>query len=438
MRADDHNRKVPFPRSFGGAGATPFAARVRIVGGGLTGILAAFQAHRLGARNIELFERLDQLGGVAQPHSQDGREMRDGCHYFGPQGDPIRELLEEHGASFQDFDNRFGAVSQSLDNPAIAQDFGGPALAGSNIELAPLAGRTLSDRLACYDDELRAPLERYVRWHVGCEPSELHADAAHPLAINRVYPKGASLDALSQAKRSNPLADDLFGIPRGLWGYTTNAKASLPVGGFTALFEQCRAALAAIGVRVHDRKLANPKTLLAEDAPGDTLVWAASPIPLFKAMGLPVPRAPAPKFATYTFEVNWTGPTPVYFQNFTAEGACFRAYIYESAGSTLLTAECVTKCDENELVRDIYRLLDHFEGALTIGALQFKSIKPRWLYHSVETIDSLEQLRRALKARMGDRFVAGAWETYAKGAKFVEVEADLRRALEITLALEAI
>ncbi|MEL6238325.1 MAG: NAD(P)-binding protein [Pseudomonadota bacterium] len=438
MRAEDHNRNAPFPASFGGAGIRRFTPRVRIVGGGMTGILAAFQAHRMGARNIELFEHLDHLGGVARPHLQDGREMREGCHYFGPEGDPIRTLLETHGARFVDFDNRFGAVSQSLDNPALVQDFGGPALAGGEIDLSPFTGRSLGDRLACYDEELRVPLARYVKWHVGCDPYELHGDAAHPLAINRVYPAGAPLDSLAQAKRSDPLADELFGIPRSLWGYTSNAKASLPIGGFPALFEQCRMALDAIGVKVFDRKFANPKTMLAEDAPGDTLVWAASPIPLFKAMDLPVPKAPARKFASYTFDVSWSGPTPIYFQNFTAQGACFRVYIYESAGAPLLTAECVSQCDESALTHDIHRVVDGFDGTLRVKKRLHSAVKPRWLYHSVETIDSLTVLRRALRARMGDRFVTGAWEAYAKGAKFVEVEADLQKALAITLALEAI
>ena len=77
--------------------------RVQIVGGGLTGILAAFQAHRLGARQIDLYERLDRLGGVALPELHDGKEMREGCIYFGPKGDPIRSLLETHGARFEEF-----------------------------------------------------------------------------------------------------------------------------------------------------------------------------------------------------------------------------------------------------------------------------------------------------------------------------------------------
>jgi len=412
-------------------------SRVRIVGGGLTGILAAFQAHRIGARDIELYERFDQLGGVALPEVRGGREMREGCVYFGPQGDPIRSLLEDHGAVFKDFDNRFGSVSPGGREPVYVEDFGGPALAASQIALAPLGGNSLADRLACYDDTLAFPLARYVRWHLGCRPALLHESAAVPLAINRVFPTGAALDALAEAKRTDRLANELFGIPRSLWNYSSNVQASLPVGGFTALFRQCAAALDAIGVRVSERTLATPRTVLAEHSPGDVLVWAASPMPLFKAAGIETPKAPAKRFATFTFEVHWTGALPFYVQNFTAEGSCFRVYIYESAGSVLLTAECVVEDAGEALIGDIRRMLEGFEGKLTVGELLFRTVKPRWLYHSVDTVDGLAELRSALAARLGKGFVAGAWEAYAKGEKFAEVDSALRTALGIKVAKAA-
>jgi hypothetical protein len=391
----------------------------------------------MGARHIELYERFDQLGGVGLPDVSGGREVREGCIYFGPKGDPIRRLLEYHGAVFEDFDNRFGSVSPGVGGPLYLEDFGGPGLAGSDIDLTPLGGTSLADRLACYDDTLAFPLARYVRWHLGCNPSLLHGSAAVPLAINRVFPAGAGLDALSHAKRVDGLANELFGIPRSLWNYSGNVEASLPAGGFTTLFRQCRDALASIGVIVRERTLATPRTTLAEHAAGDVLVWAASPMPLFKAVGMEAPKAPAKQFATYTFEASWTGALPFYVQNFTTQGSCFRVYIYESAGSVLLTAECVVEDAGEALTGDIRRMLEGFKGELTLGALVSRSVKPRWLYHSVDTVNRLTELRSALAARMGTGFVAGAWEAYAKGEKFAEVDSALQTALRIKVARAA-
>ncbi|MEL7188803.1 MAG: NAD(P)-binding protein [Pseudomonadota bacterium] len=411
--------------------------RIRIVGGGLTGILAALQAHRMGARDIELYERLDELGGVALPQLRDGREMREGCIYFGPKGDPIRSLLEEHGAAFSDFDNRFGSVSAGSDGLIYTDDFGGPALDGTSTLLAPLEGESLLHRLQCYEDDLTFPLARYVRWHVGCAPAQLHASAAVPLAINRVFPTGITLSELSKAKQNNPLANELFGIPRKLWDYSSNVQASLPLDGFHGLFGHCRKVLKEIGVRVYDRKLATPRAMLSEETADDIVIWAASPMPLFKAVGVETPKAPAQKFATYTFEVDWTGPVPFYAQNFTATGSCFRTYIYESGGSVLLTAECVVETDTPELIKEIHQILEGFEGEISVGDQIFSTVKPRWLYHSVDTIDRLGKLRGALNDQRGNRFIPGAWEAYAKGEKFAEVEADLQRALDVSVMAKA-
>lgn len=411
--------------------------RVKIVGGGLTGILAAFQAHRLGARAIELHERFDRLGGVALPDVRDGREMREGCIYFGPEGDLIRSLLEEHGAVFSDFDNRFGSVSLRERDPVYIEDFSGPALPAADIVLSPPRGESLADRLACYPEALSEPLARYARWHLGCDPSEMHGSAATPLGINRVFPLGADIPALAEAKRTDPLANELLAIPRSLWGYTSNVKASLPVGGFTALLSQCREALEAIGVAISERHLVAPRQALTEHSPGEVLVWAASPTPLFKAAGFPTPKFLPKRFATNVFDARWTGTLPFYVQNFTAEGSCFRVYIYESAGGVLLTAECVTEDAGDALIPDIRRMLEGFEGKLTLGDLLHTSVKPRWIYHSVDTIDRLAELRSALAARMGTGFVPGAWEPYAKGEKFAEVGSALATALGNPIASAA-
>jgi len=76
---------------------------VRIIGGGLTGVLAAFEAHRLGCRDIELHERLDHLGGTSPPQVRDGLEIGDSGLRFGPRGERVRALLEWHGLAFEDF-----------------------------------------------------------------------------------------------------------------------------------------------------------------------------------------------------------------------------------------------------------------------------------------------------------------------------------------------
>ena len=406
-------------------------SRVRIIGGGLTGILAAFQAHRMGCDDIVLHERFDQLGGVALPQERHGLEMREGCIYLGPPGDPIRTLLETYGQTFTDFDNRFGSMSPG---GVYTEDFGGPALPGADITLTPPSGQSLADRLIAYPPAVGEALARYARWHLGCELSEAHESAAIPLAINRVFPRDADIASLAEAKRTDPLADELFAIPRGQWGRTNNLTASLPTGGFPAFLRRTRLALEAIGVKIHDTSLVSPRQALAEHAAGEVLVWAANPTPLFKAAGVPTPKLLPKSFTTHVFAARWTGALPFYVQNFTAEGVCFRVYVYESGGKTLLTAECVAEADPDALRAEIRRMLGGFKGKLQLGETLSTTIKPRWIYHSMDAMDGLVDLRATLAQRMGPAFVAGAWEPYAKTEKFHQVNAGLAAALAAPMA----
>jgi hypothetical protein len=401
---------------------------VTIVGGGLTGILAAFEAHRLGWRDIVLHERFDRLGGVALPRSSDGLELRDGCIYFGAASDPIRAALEAQGCAFDEFDNRFGSVSP---RGAVVDDFSGPMIACAQPALTAPKGPSLADRIAAYPQKIATELARYAQWHVGAPLDEVHGEAAHPLGMNRVYPAGSDLEALAKLKRTDPLHDELYAIPRHLWGRQANARASLPRGGFSALFRHCREQLEALGVSVRDTSLVSPRDAVANHKPGDVLVWAASPTLLFKTVGVPAPKLIRKSFASYVFEARWSGPLPFYVHNFTADGAIFRAYVYESGAKTLVTAECVREAEPADVAREAARLLEPF-GTLTTGDLLGENVHPRWIYHSVETMDQLVALRAELSRQLGVGFVPGAWEVYSKAEKLAQVNAALAAAARVT------
>ena len=127
--------------------------------------------------------------------------------------------------------------------------------------------------------------------------------------------------------------------------------------------------------------------------------------------------------------MDWTGPRPFYIQNFTGLGDCFRIYIYESGGRTLLTTECVREAEPKALRDEIKTLLAGFDGDLALGEQLWTSVKPRWIYHSLEAIRGLATLRATLHQRMGPGFVSGAWEAYSKAEKFAQVNAGLAGAL---------
>lgn len=405
------------------------SGRLVIIGGGLTGVLAALEGHRLGWRDIVLHERFEALGGVALPKVNAGSEMRSGCIYFGGPEDPIVKTLQDIGARFETFDNRFASVAPGPDGARlVCTDFGGPALDCEDFTDEAPAGPSLAHRLGAYPPQIAMHLARYCQWALdGADPSTLDADCVTPLAINRVFPAGADIEALAGAKRSNRWTDELYAIPRQLWGRTDNLTASLPVDGFAGLFETCRKALTERGVEVRLNSLIPPRQALDETGRDDVIVWAANPTLLFKPVGLTPPRLLRKVFTSLVFEADFDGPCPAYVQNFTAEGDVFRAYVYRSGGQTLVTAECVREADALAVADQLPAMLASF-GALSVGPVRHVAVEPRWIFHTLEAMSGLKSLRSTLAGRLGDRFVAGAWEPYSKAAKLAEVNASLARA----------
>ncbi len=407
--------------------------KVLIVGGGLTGVMAAFEAKRLGFRDVELHERSDRLGGVARARPAHGGEVRTGTIYFGPDSDPVRQLLEPHGVRFETFPNRFGSVSSGEGGAFVfTHDFGGPALPASRLDLVRPQDERLSSRLFAYPPEIAGPLRRYCDWHVGVSPETLHASAATPLAINRVIPIGVDAETLVSRKQSDPLYDEMYGVPRASWTRPLNRAASLPAGGFDTFYSTCHRALCDAGVRVVTESLMPPRAALATAPNEQILVWAANPLPLFKAAGLEVPKAPGKTFSSYVFDVKWTGQAPFYVQNFTASGSIFRVYLYRTGDKVRLTAECVAPTDEADLKAEIRSLMEGFGGErLVLGTQVALDVAPRWLCHTVDTVEKLKGLRAWAERRMGDAFVQAGWEQYGKNAKHDAVRLGLERAAEI-------
>ncbi|MDG2522829.1 NAD(P)-binding protein [Caulobacter segnis] len=404
--------------------------KVRIVGGGMTGILAAFEAHRLGFRDITLFERLEGLGGVARSKTVDGFDIRDGAYYFGDRNDPARRLLEAYGLEFVESPLRYGSVSPAADGGMVAMEsFGGPVLPSDTVHLRPLgAGDSLADRIAAYPACINEAIERYCAWHVGEAASALHVSAVATMGLRRVFPAGCNIDALAALKQGDPTYDDLYGIPRELWGRTSVQTGAMPVSGYVRFFDDCRRALTSAGVRVSEGTLVSPRQALAEVPEEEVLVWAGNPTPLFKAMHLPTPRPRAKLFHTHVFHATFDGPAPFFLHNFTAQGVVFRAFLYESAGEVLLTAECVAEADDGALRQELQNLVGLF-GRLSIGNQLASSVAPRWGYQPPECVNALTLLRSALNTRFGTSFVPGAWEAYAKVDKLSEISAALSRAL---------
>lgn len=416
-----------------------FASKVRIIGGGLTGILAAFEAHRLGARDIELHERHEQLGGQAWPRQFHSLEVREHALTFGAPGDPLRALLETNGLAFEDFENHRAAVSPAPGRDITHQrDFPGPALRARDTTLGAIAGESLADRLRAYPGDIGHVLSHYCQWALGGWMDQVHEGAIEALGIRRVYPLETDIADLAAQKRACPVADDLYGIPAPLWGRLTNLTASTPRDGLQALMMRAHQALIRLGVKVSVVDLASPHAALRARAPGEIVVWAAEPAALFKPMGLTAPVQTPRRAVTYVFKARYGAAAPVEVRNFTAEGAVATLRLYESRGQSLIAAECVAEVADSELRREVHRLMAGFCGSsLQLGEAIGMGISPRWDCPALDTVKALRALRATLAKSQGAAFIAPLWEAPRPGDRHAALSRALAAALQTSEAVQA-
>jgi hypothetical protein len=262
----------------------------------------------------------------------------------------------------------------------------------------------------------------------------VHAGAAEALGVRRVYPLGADIADLAAQKRASPVADDLYGIPAPLWGRLANLTASTPRDGLQTLMMRAHQALIRLGVKVSVVDLTSPHAALQGRAPGEIVVWAAEPAPLFKPMGLTAPAQAPRRVVTYVFKARYGHAAPVEVRNFTAEGVVATLRLYDSRGQSLIAADCVAEISDRELRREIHRLMAGFCGSsLQLGEAIGAGMAPRWDCPSLETVRSLRALRASLAHSQGAAFIAPMWGN----PRPAERHAALSQALAASLALDA-
>jgi len=375
-------------------------ARVRIIGGGLTGILAAFEAHRLGAREIVLEDALDRLGGWSLPRVSHGVELRDGEFAFGPAQDPIREALEWRGVAFDEVDLHDGAISPSPTGPRASWGEG-PVLTADAPPLASSAApETLSDILRAYPRAAADPLAHYCQWRLGVWLDQIHASAAPALGLNKVR-----LTPVGEAAAANVSA------PR---------RGAVPRDGLNGLFASASRALARLGVEIRVHSLVSPREAAQACAEDETVVWAADPMPLFDlaAQKAPKPRLIGERVASYVFRARLEAPLPLTIRNYTGEGKVNALRVYQSRGETLVSVECVDEVGDEPLRAEILRLLAPFaRRPMILDACVLTNMRTRFACPSVEAVQRLDRLEAELTHRHQGRFIVAGWESADAGAR---------------------
>lgn len=236
------------------------ATHVVVVGGGIAGLVAAFECAKVGLR-VTLIDAAEELGGIIRGAEVAGLRLDVGVDGWSPSGGHVRALLEEldlgsdvttedrvpswvgglpGGAAPLPSGSILGIPANPWD-PAVRRIIGGagvwrayldrlrpPLTIGQEHNLDALVRRRMGDRVV---DRLVAPLT-YGRH--GLSPAQVDVDAAAP-GLNAALTRTGSLSGAVAQLRAG----------RGPGG----ANETL-AGGMTRLVDTLRARLESLGVDV--------------------------------------------------------------------------------------------------------------------------------------------------------------------------------------------
>jgi hypothetical protein len=196
--------------------------------------------------------------------------------------------------------------------------------------------------------------------------------------------------------------------------------------------------LDALDVRVVDTDLVAPHLAVQGRAAGETVVWAADPLPLFSACGLAPPAQSPRRVFTFIFKARYGSAAPVEVRNFTCDGVVTSLRLYESRGQSLIAADCIGEASDHDLRREIHRLLAGFPGgSLELREAVSMGVTARWDCPNVETVRALRHLRSVLARREGDAVVSPVWEANSLADRYATIVTGLRQSLQPQAAVRA-
>lgn len=182
---------------------------VAIVGGGITGCLAALQCADRG-HAVDRYEMGGQLGGIMRDVVDGDPHYFNGCHYFDC-GTPWFEAIRPRLAcEFDDFVHDYDSLTALTGQRKIHHDFAQPIFPGLTPSFGA-AGRyaTVGARLGTYPQAIAEALRHWSRGFG--DPDSLHADCIHAMQLGRIF-FADDVAGMMREKATNPVADDLLGL----------------------------------------------------------------------------------------------------------------------------------------------------------------------------------------------------------------------------------
>jgi hypothetical protein len=352
--------------------------KVSIVGGGLTGVVAAAY---LETCRVSLYEATKKLGGVLKDQSVNLDNYFGACHYFDESSAWFDQLKLTD--DFYKFTHTYGSYTDLFGHQTVSTDFPGPVFHGrvsvTTIDHASFS--SLEDRLSAYPKAIEVPLLQWFR-QIGIDTAITHHSASEGFQASRIYCSDME-EEISTLKRVSKISDLIYAIPHRRF-----ISSLLPARGFSNFFEQverkfsgslllstaCRPVIS--GRRIF---LKNQETIFSPDL----VIWTANPVWLIKMVTGESLDSLKHYAEILVGQLAKPVGAPFYVQVYSNQNSILRIFVYNLNGKGCFTIEkAYDQMKTADLLINAQSILMNF-GAYAIVNCTARMRSTRYFMYSV-------------------------------------------------------
>ena len=395
--------------------------KIVIIGAGVTGMAIAYMLCKKG-HNVKIYETKSMIGGIMHDVNFDQNTFLSGPFFFQNNNVWLKEFLElkENKNIFNEFNLSYGSYTDIFSKKKIIRnDYAHPVTNSEFKKIQKIKTYDLLiNRLRQYQPLIK---NRLLNWlsKTYTKFDLLHEKCAAIIGIHRIFFTD-EIENLRELKKKNPLIDELLGLPNNSYAKQKNL---IPKKNFNDFFNNYKKFLEKKGVQFFLNKKISLKIKNKEiifysnrekiDSNESLIVWAANPIPLFRAVKKFDLENSFQKINLIFVDIKKISKKLInkYIQVYSLKNKIIRIYIYKIKNITKLTAEFSCEVNNTQANNHINSLLKHFDKDLVLsGKIYSKKI----LKHNLITKNdylNLEKLSNN-KLLIKNDVICGSWEKF--------------------------
>ena len=375
-----------------------------IVGGGITGCIAALHAKKKGF-DVEIYEKFNQLGGILKDDFKNDFFIS-GCQYLNTEAKWFK-LIDDLNEDFVIFKAKYGSYTKLKNQIEIFSDyFQGPVFPIDKISTKSLSERniygSLLSRIQCYGHYIEKNIKLWLNKNV-VDFENLNYSSLIPLGLKR-FSVNKNLDDLLEIKKKNQYIDELYGLSREKMGLDDLYQA-IPSKGYTKFFLNLNNFLLKKGIIIKTNSLIKIKKNnnnfdifnFNKKLNFDYVLWAASPTPVIAKLENKILDTKPILVTNYCFKYN--GNLPNFFiQVF--DDKIFRVNCFSLKKNQQLVVECFDdNLDPKKIINESKMLLKRFRINLLNKNTRFisKFLKKRYIVISNNDYKTIQKFKKKKK-----------------------------------------